>query len=78
VLVERRNREVVHKLAVNSSVRFSENGYGVLVKRAEDDGILAEKVGMRLDIPIRLLRELLLRAREAVRSKLLSLAPPHG
>jgi uncharacterized protein (DUF2336 family) len=77
VLVERGNREVVYRLATNSTVRFSETGYGVLVKRAEADDALAEKVGLRLDMPIKLLRELLVRATEAVRSRLVALAPPH-
>ena len=76
MLVERGNREVVYRLATNSGVRFSEIGYGVLVKKAEADDALTEKVGLRLDIPLRWLRELLLRATEAVRSKLLSLAAP--
>jgi uncharacterized protein (DUF2336 family) len=78
VLVERGNRDVVHKLAGNSGVRFSEAGYGLLVKKSEGDDSLAEKVGLRLDIPIRLLRELLSRATEAVRSKLLSIASPQA
>jgi uncharacterized protein (DUF2336 family) len=75
VLVERGNREVVYQLATNSSVRFSDGGYGLMVKKAEGDDALAEKVGLRLDIPTHLLRALLLRATDAVRSRLLSLAP---
>jgi uncharacterized protein (DUF2336 family) len=78
VLLERGNREVVYQLASNDGARFSDAGYGVLVKNAEADDGLAEKVGLRLDIPMRMLRELLLRASEAVRGKLLSLAPPQA
>ena len=37
-----------------------------------------QKVGLRLDLPLRLLRELLLKATEAVRSRLLSLATPEN
>jgi uncharacterized protein (DUF2336 family) len=76
VLVERGNREVVHTLTTNSGARFSEAGYGALVKKADGDDDLAEKLGLRLDIPIRLLRDLLSRATEDVRAKLLSLASP--
>jgi uncharacterized protein (DUF2336 family) len=76
VLVERGNRDVVYRLATNPGAHFSETGYGVLVKKAEADDALAEKVGLRLDIPLKLLRELLVRATEAVRSRLLSLASP--
>jgi uncharacterized protein (DUF2336 family) len=76
VLVERGNRQVFHKLAANSGARFSETGYGALVQRAEGDDALAEKVGQRIDIPTHLHRQLIARATEAVRAKLLSLASP--
>jgi uncharacterized protein (DUF2336 family) len=67
VLVERGNREVVYQLATNASVRFSDGGYDLMVKKAEGDDTLAEKVGLRPDIPTHLLRALLLRATDAVR-----------
>jgi len=76
VLLTRGNREVASRLATNSGARFSEKGFEILVKAGETDAALAEKVGLRLDLPIRLLRELLLKATEAVRSRLLSLATP--
>jgi Uncharacterised protein conserved in bacteria (DUF2336) len=78
VLLDRGDREVKHKLAKNDGARFSEAGFENLVKSAESDQSLAEKVGLRLDLPIRLFRELLLRATEAVRSHLLSIAPPEA
>jgi uncharacterized protein (DUF2336 family) len=76
VLLERGNREVVHSVASNSTSSLSPNGHALLVKAAENDDILAEKAGRRLDIPLHLLRELLLKATEAVRARLLALAPP--
>lgn len=75
VLVERGDREVVHKLARNAGASFSETGFTALVARAEADDGLAEKLGLRLDLPLRLLRDLLLKATEAVRTRLLALAP---
>lgn len=72
VLVNRGNRDVVHKLATNSGAAFSEGGYSTLVKRAGSDESLAEKLGRRLDMPLEVFRELLLRATEAVRERLLS------
>jgi hypothetical protein len=39
---------------------------------------LVERVGLRLDVPLRLFRELLLRATEAVRARLLALAGPES
>jgi uncharacterized protein (DUF2336 family) len=76
VLLNRGNSEVVNRLASNSGARFSEMGFQTLVKAGETDAGLAEKVGLRLDLPIRLLRDLLLRATEAVRFRLLSVATP--
>jgi uncharacterized protein (DUF2336 family) len=76
VLLSRGNEEVVFKLATNSGARFSQTGYGILVKDAQADDRLAETVGLRFDIPLNFLRELLQRATEAVRSRILALAPP--
>ncbi len=78
VLLQRGDRDVLHKLAGNSGADFSENGFATLVKHSERDEQLAEKVGLRLDVPLRLFRELLLRATEAVRSRLLALAGPES
>ena len=78
VLLTRGNREVTTRLATNAGARFSETGFEALVKAGEADADLAEKVGLRLDLPLRLLRELLLKATEAVRSRLLSLASPEN
>src|SRR5262249_19783411 len=74
VLVERGDGQVVHSLARNSGALFSEAGFGGLVKRAETDESLAEKLGLRLDIPLSLLRQLLQKATDAVRAKLLASA----
>ncbi len=76
VLLQHGDTEVFHRLAGNSGARFSDKGFGALVKQSERDERLAEKVGLRLDVPLRLFRELLLRATEAVRSHLLALAGP--
>jgi uncharacterized protein (DUF2336 family) len=76
VLLGRGDRQVVHRLARNAGARFSETGFTTLVRNAETDESLAEKLGLRIDIPLRLLRDLLLKATEAVRGRLLSLAPP--
>ena len=78
VLLERGDRNVMHQLADNSGARFSQNGFATLVKHSETDGGLAEKVGLRLDLPLQLFRQLLMRATEAVRSRLLALAGPEN
>jgi len=78
VLLTRGDRDVANRLASNSGARFSEMGFEALVKAGEADAALAEKVGLRMDLPIRLLRELLLKATEAVRSRLLALSTPEN
>ena len=78
VLLQRGDRKVFHRLAGNSGATFSEDGFSTLVKHSERDGDLAEKVGLRLDVPLRLFRELLLRATEAVRARLLASAGPES
>jgi uncharacterized protein (DUF2336 family) len=72
VLVDRGNRDVVRVLATNSGAAFSPSGYSTLVKRAEGDETLTEKLARRLDLPLRLFRELLLKATDAVRARLLA------
>jgi uncharacterized protein (DUF2336 family) len=75
VLLDRGNRAVVHSVAGNSGAQFSKDGFAALLKAAETDDTLAERAGSRLDLPLNLLRELLLRATEAVRSRLLPRTP---
>jgi uncharacterized protein (DUF2336 family) len=76
VLVRRGDPEVVRNVADNKTAKLSEGGFTTLVRRAEADGILAEKVGMRADIPPRLFRELLVRATAVVQQRLLAAARP--
>lgn len=76
ILVERGDREVSHTIAVNQDARLSENAFTTLVKRAEQDGVLAEKVGQRTDIPPRLFRQLLMQASDVVQKRLLASAKP--
>jgi uncharacterized protein (DUF2336 family) len=78
VLVERGNVQVHHTLARNAGARFSDSGYATLVKKSGSDETLAEKLGLRLDIPLELLRQLLARASEFVRSRILASAPPEN
>jgi len=73
-LLRRGDRNVVLRLTENSGASFSENGIGALVKQSERDETLAEKIGLRLDLPLPLFCELLQRATETVRSQLVALA----
>ncbi len=75
-LINRNDNVVSHVLAKNDGARFSERGYATLVDNAGRDDILAELLGLRLDMPASLLRELLSKAAAAVRDRLLKIAPP--
>ncbi len=75
-LIERGNGPVHNTLARNAGARFSERGYSELVKKSAADPTLAESLGLRLDIPIKLLQQLLARAGEMVRSRLLAGSSP--
>jgi uncharacterized protein (DUF2336 family) len=77
-LLERGNHDVVHRLSVNAGASFSEEGYSRLVEKAERDESLLEKIGSRLDIPLHFLRELLVRATQAVRERLMARAKPEN
>ena len=72
VLVHRGNRDVVHTLATNAQAAFSPAGYSTLVKRADGDDSLTEKLGRRQDMRPELFQDLLLRATDEVRTRLLS------
>ena len=75
-LLQRSDRSIDRKLASNAGARFSETGISCLIQRAENDEALAEKVGSRRDIPLRLVRQLVFRATKAVRSRLLAVTRP--
>jgi uncharacterized protein (DUF2336 family) len=75
VIVERGERKVIRKLADNTTARFSDAGYSGMLGHAEADDELAEVLGLRADLPIKFLRDLLQRATEAVRARLAKIAP---
>ncbi|MET0674691.1 MAG: DUF2336 domain-containing protein [Bradyrhizobium sp.] len=67
---------VSNALARNAGASFSECGYATLVGRAERDEALAEKLGLRLDIPGSLLRELISKVADVVRARFLTASRP--
>jgi uncharacterized protein (DUF2336 family) len=76
VLVRRGNRDVARRVAANRGARISQTGFHRLVQRAEDDGILAEKIGLRPDIPPQMFLELLNKATAVVHRRLIAAATP--
>jgi uncharacterized protein (DUF2336 family) len=76
VIVDRGEGKVIRKLVNNSTARFSDAGYSGIVARADTDEELTEVLGLRIDLPLKFLRDLLRRATNAVRARLAALAPP--
>jgi uncharacterized protein (DUF2336 family) len=76
ILVARGDSQVARSIANNQQARLSDNAFAALVTRAQKDGVLAEKVGLRTDIPARLFRQLLIQATEVVQQRLLAQAKP--
>ncbi|TWI07480.1 DUF2336 domain-containing protein [Bradyrhizobium daqingense] len=76
-LLARRYPSVSRRLAANPGARVSGKGFAAIVGQAESDPELAVSVGIRVDLPSELRRRLLRSATDAVRTRLLSRAPPH-
>jgi uncharacterized protein (DUF2336 family) len=70
VLVTRGNREVAQSVATNEGARLSEAGFLNLIKRSENDRILAESIGLRQDIPRHLFQQLIAKASDETKRKL--------
>ena len=76
VLVERGDVAVARKVAANSGARISELSLRSLVDRASGDGDLAHAVARRRELPPAMFRNLLARATDAVRKRLIDTANP--
>ena len=76
VLVKRGDSAVRSTLAQNAGAHLSDVGYAVLVKDAERDDSLAEKLGLRQDLPPELLQALVAKAANRVRTRLIKSASP--
>jgi hypothetical protein len=70
VLVVRGNAQVANTVARNSGAAFSTCGFLHLLKRSENDSILAESLGSRADIPRHIFQQLIAKASHEVRQKL--------
>jgi len=70
VLVTRGDREVVNAVARNNGARLSDFGFLHMIQRAEGDSILAERLGLRNDIPRQLFQQLIAKASDDVRQRL--------
>jgi uncharacterized protein (DUF2336 family) len=73
-IIERADSKVMHTMVANTGARFSDSGMVKLIIKAEGDDTLTESVGMRSDLTPHLFRQLLRRASDKARQKLLSSA----
>jgi len=76
-LLARRYPSVSRRIASNPGARFSASGFALIVGQAESDPELTVDVGVRVDLPSELRRQLLRSATDAIRTRLLSHAPRH-
>jgi uncharacterized protein (DUF2336 family) len=77
-LIRYGNREVITSVASNSGASFSDAGFLQMIQRAENDGILAERLGLRRDIPRWMFQQLIAKASAEVRRKLEQERPELG
>jgi uncharacterized protein (DUF2336 family) len=76
VLVAKGNTDVARIVAGNFGARFSETGFSNLVTRAEQEVGLAEIVSIRSEMSPRHFQQLVLRATDTVRRRLMSISDP--
>ena len=76
-LLARHYPSVSRKIVANPGAKFSTNGFATVLAQAEHDPELAVETGIRVDLPADLRQQLLRDATDAVRTRLLSRAPPH-
>lgn len=69
-LVTRGDQKVVQSVAANAGACFSDFAFRQMIKRSESDDVLAERVGLRKDIPAQMFRVLVAKASGEVRRKL--------
>jgi uncharacterized protein DUF2336 len=74
-LIAKGNNKVLGTLASNPGAAISDPSFGILVRKSVDDDWLSECVGKRKDIPEHHLRELLYKASEIVRQRLITVNP---
>ncbi|MFZ3357597.1 MAG: DUF2336 domain-containing protein [Xanthobacteraceae bacterium] len=74
-LISKGNKKVLGTLASNPGAAISDPSFGILVRKSVNDDWLSECVAVRRDIPEHRLRELLSKASEIVRRRLISLHP---
>jgi uncharacterized protein (DUF2336 family) len=78
VLVDRGDSEVASKVTSNAGARLTNSAFSKLVMWADGDERLAEALAERPDLPPHLVRQLLVRATDSVKERLIAATPPHA
>jgi uncharacterized protein (DUF2336 family) len=71
-LVDLGNKYVLYSVASNSGACFSLRGFAALVTASEGSDRIAEKLGLRRDLPTSLFRDLLSKVKEEIRMRILA------
>jgi uncharacterized protein (DUF2336 family) len=74
VLVRRGDQAVALKVTANPGARFSDDGFETLSHRAASDPALSECLGLRADVPRHIFCQILIRANENVRKRMIAAA----
>ena len=74
VLARRGDETIARKVTANPGARFSEHGFETLSERAASDPALAECLGLRTDVPRHIFCQILIRASEDVRTRMIAAA----
>lgn len=74
-VIERGDRTVTRKIVANQGARFSNRSLYTVVERAKDDEQLAVSVAYRPDVPNKIIQELIRKATDVVRERLVSAHP---
>ena len=74
-LIDLGDRDVLRRVAGNEGAAISRAGFLRLVAASKGDPLLAAKTGLRADLPVRLLRDLLDNSADAVHARLIAKAP---
>ncbi|MGE3149744.1 MAG: DUF2336 domain-containing protein [Pseudorhodoplanes sp.] len=75
-LVERGNHHVLLKLSSNPGARFTAESYSSLIDKANTNQSILEALGLRADLPLKFLKEILSRASDFLRTRLAAAASP--
>jgi len=76
VLIERGSEHVIQAVTANVNAKISERGFGNLTERFSNHDVIAVNIANRQDVPPRVMKALLSKATDTVRTLILNSAPP--